>query len=569
MKQRAIIKKAFILFGLIGFISFANAESIQKHPRVAELEDSLRQKASTYLKSRFPDQPFLVNVSVDPLRRASAKGSENESLPFFDTASDEIQDEWDDPNVSLQQLQLRTNKIFVEVSLSDSISDSEVSEVKDNIVQSLHLTPARDEVRIEAKNWKGSSNRYLQSIVALGIAALFLIGLYFINRQSTQKITHALTESAKNSSSNVNGSMNMSATSIKPAEDHHEQDHGSKKGLQLSDPIKVGEILAKTINILENKPIFPTLKTMVALDEYGVHHPSDLGAILIEFRPEMKSKVFSYSGGDWWLEAMMKPSTFGIEQLELLQKLVKEADLGRSPIMEDMLIKVWRLHKKLPDFMRGLSKESGLAVLSYLPKGKAIDAARKAYPGAWADLLDPSYIPKKLSDTECIEIANKAVEVKKLRNPLAIDKHKLEMELREFLLKASVEEEREIYLASKPDSAIHEHRPPFFKILDAEETLLKGFVGRFSPEQWANALFNVSQTERKKIQSHFSEKQNFMFIEHLKRQDRSSDHSPVGKAREYLGVAFKDYQIQLEEQAVQAMKEAQEETKNENQDQAA
>ena len=581
MKQRTTIKKAFLLIsmlGIVAFTNFAKAESIQKHPRVAEMEDSLRQKASTYLKSRFPDQPFLVNISVDALRRSTSKnGEENEKLPFFDMASDEIQDEWDDPNVSLQQLQLRTNKIVVGISVSDSISDTEVSEVKENIVQTLHLTPARDEVKVESKNWKVGSNRYLQTIMVFGIAVLFLIGLYFINRQFTQKITRALAEGAKNSATSVNGSIASSSQNMGGNNDSENHDHHpkpSKNGIKLSDPIKINEILSYTVKTLEAKAGFPSMKDMVVLDEYGLNSPDQLGAILAELNPEMRMKLFSLSTGEWWLEAMMHPAHFEFEHLEFLQKLAKQPVSSKSSIMNDMLIKVWRLNEKLPDFLRTLQKDVGLTILSFLPKGKAVDAARRAYPGGWADLLDPEFVRTILSDEECAVISSKALSLRPLQNPLAFEKHKLEMELREFLLKASIEEEREIYMASKHDSAIHEHRPPFYKVLESDEEILKGFVSRFSPEQWAFALFNVSQSDRKKIQMYFSEKQNFMFIENMKRQDRSHDRILIGKTRERIGAAFRHFKSEMELEAVQAMKDVQElaentKNKNEKKDQVA
>ena len=187
MKHNTFIQ--YVLISLTALLStLAQADNLQKHPRVAELEDSLRAQASTYLRARFPDQPFLVSVSVDPLRRTTAKETQTESLPYFDTVSEEIQDEWDDPSLSLYQLQVRTTKITLQVSLSDTLTDSETSEIKDALTLNLHLIPARDEIRVEIRQWTTStSGRNLQFAMAGGIALLFLMGLFFINRQSTKK----------------------------------------------------------------------------------------------------------------------------------------------------------------------------------------------------------------------------------------------------------------------------------------------------------------------------------------------------------------------------------------------
>lgn len=40
----------------------AYAQEVMKHPRVVELEDRLNKDAAAYIKSRFPDVPFMVVV---------------------------------------------------------------------------------------------------------------------------------------------------------------------------------------------------------------------------------------------------------------------------------------------------------------------------------------------------------------------------------------------------------------------------------------------------------------------------------------------------------------------------
>ncbi|MBU6153327.1 MAG: hypothetical protein KGP28_03395 [Bdellovibrionales bacterium] len=546
------------IIGILGFtMGIASAETIQKHPRVAELEDDLRDKAGSYLKARFPEQPFLVNVSVEPLRRINAKTQDNETLPFFDSFSEEIKDEWDVPTLSLQHLQLRTTKIVVDISLSSGTSDSEIVEVRENIFKSLHLTPARDEVKIEVRNWTQSSNRYLQGLMALGLAVLFLIGLYLINRQSTQKITRALAEGSKNTASSVSTPMGLSPAGMtspsRQDESGGDDFSGPKRGLELSDPIKISEIISKMVNQLRDQKDFPNLQSMIILDDYGRRNPGKLGAILSELPVQMRNTLFSMSAGDWWFDALLKAERFELSHLEIFQKLIKESDTGRSPALETMLIHVWRLNEKLPVFIRSLDRDRGMAILGHLPKGKAIEAGRKAFPGAWADLLDPDFKPRSLSDAECKKISDEALKSLPLRAPQAFEKHKIEMELREFLSNASVEEEREIYLASKSDSAIHLHRPPFFKVLDAEETALKLFVPKFTPDQWAQALFNVAQTERKKIQKFFSEKQNYMFIENLKRIDRNPESSMTGRVRELIGFEFRKFDTERETSTVEVL----------------
>jgi hypothetical protein len=518
----------------------ATAESIQKHHRVAEMEDVLRQRAGDYLKARFPDQPFFVTVNVEPLRRPSlkAKDGEVESLPYFDGVSDEINDEWDDPALSLQQLQLRTVRILVEITLNDGISDTEAIEVKENIVKSLHLTPVRDEVKIETRKWSQSSNRSLLGFGAFGIAILFLLGLYLINRQATLRITRAISEGGKSAAGPAPVAQAPAPTFGGLESRESAEPGGIKQGVELNDPLRISEIVSKIVAQIEAKPGFPSLYAMTTLDEYGKRGAGKLGAILAELPVELRNKLFSLSTGVWWFEAMMKADRFDLSQLDLLQRLVREDQPLRPAALETMLIHVWRLDEKMPEFLRSLNRESGMAILSQLPRGKAIEAARRAFPGAWADLLDSAYRPRELSEKDCAEITRKTLQVLPLRDLKAFERHKLEFELREFLLGAGVDEEREIYLASRPDSAIHTLRPPFFKVLDASAEQLRDFVGRFTPEHWSLALFNLPADKRKAIRQYFSEKQDFMFIETLKRLDRQHDDLQVGRARERIALEF-------------------------------
>ncbi len=535
-----------ICFGMtIVSMGTAMAEPLTKHPRVAELEDSLREATSTYLRTRFPDRPFMANVSVDPLRRSSTKNGElGESLPYFDGgSSEEIQDEWDDPQLGLHALMLRTSKITVQISLNDTLNDAEAAEIKESLFRNLHLIPARDEIQLSFRSWATSDKNWFYPALALILAGIFLAGFFMIQRASVGKIAHALKESGK-ASGGGGGPSPMSVQAPTTSSGGDEGGH-SKGGLNISDPFKARELVGGYVAELTKRPVFPTLKTMIVLDQYGARNSSGLGAILGEFSPENKKKLFSLSPGEGWFEAMNHPAMMTMDELELMQNLVREGDTDRGATIEEALVRVWRLGEKIPDFMRGFPKDTVLSILSCLPKNQAIKAARKAIPGAWADLLDPDFVPKALDAKTAEEIGKKAEEFSPLQSIQEFRRHQSETELREFLLIAAPDEEREIYLASRPDSSIHKKRPPFYSVFDQEEEVLKDFVGRFRPVQWALALFNVSKTDRTKIQKHLNEKQNFLFIDHLKRLDAANpDLRSVGQARESIALALVEFEAQ-------------------------
>jgi hypothetical protein len=533
----------FILIPLLMVIAtVSSAEPLQKHPRVAELEDTLRDGASVYLRSRFPDRPFLVTASVDPLRRITGKNSEKNTdlLPYFDASSEEIQDEWDDPQTSLHQLVGRVNKIIINISIENALSDQEAQEVKDALRGTLHLIDARDEIQFAYKNWSKSGERWLYPLMALGISILFLFGFYAIQKTGITKLSQALGQRSSNASAgsvtsqvpqSTGGSRSESANSV-------------KGGVQLSDPIKAREITAGLVKRACELPVFPTLSALLFLEKFGKEHPAGLGALITEFPLEQQKTLYSLGNEEVWFTALNEPGTIGMTETEILQKLIKDSSAARSANFERMLISVWRLGDQISDFIREFPREQALSVLQQLPKGLGIRAARKAFPGAWADLLNPDFKAVAMSETQVDEILKKAQKLKPLGNFENFQAKRAEKELQEYLTVSSPEEEREIYLASRSDSPIHKMRPPFYKVLEAEEKDLPDFCGKFTPDQWAYALFNVDRHFRKKLQTHMGEKQSFLLMEHIKRLDQSvPDPLMVGRTRELIASQFGEFLI--------------------------
>jgi hypothetical protein len=549
-------RKFIPLFALVAFMGTllssgkAFSDPIAKHPRVAELEDSLRDNASLYLKSRFPDSPFLVNVSVDPLRRSSGKNSgANEDLPYYDSASEDIQDEWDDPQISLKQLISRTTKISVSISLSNVLSDNEVAEVKDSLMKTLHLLPARDEVQFNFRSWTNSTEKWMAPTFALGIAILFLVGFFVIQRSGVSRIATALKEQKTSTSSGGGGSsmgpmVGMGGSAPTSGGLGSSGSTTVRGGVQVNDPIRARDLMAKFVDLIAKHPTFPTLHSMILLEEYGEKNPSGLGALLSELPLPIQTKLYSLGSSDCWFKALNAPGMVTMEEVEVMQRLVREPTTGRSRPLEEMTIKVWRLGSMVPDFVRTYSREISMTILTFLPKNIAISAARKAFPGAWADLLDPNMRIAEIMPEKIEEISRNATELRPLGELADFKKQKAESELIDYLKIASPEEEREIYLASKADSMIHRARPPFYSIFEEGGDMLKEFCPRITPDQWALALFNVERTARRKIQTYLGEKQSFLMMETIKVLDQTNpDKLLVGESRESIARAFKKFML--------------------------
>jgi hypothetical protein len=518
------------------------AEVVKKHPRVAQLEDALRESASVYLKARLPDSPFLVSVSVDPLRRASTStgAGQREQLPFIDAAVEEMQDEWDDPQVTLQELIGRSNKISVSIALSTALTDNETIEVKEALMQSLHLLPARDEIKVNLRTWSSSSNKWFYPALAGALAFIMLAGFFVVLRATTSRLATAL---ATHKPAGAGGAAPIVSAPMPSSGGFSRGDAGSttiKGDVNLSDPMKARELMVGFVEQIQARPLFPSLAAIIELETYGKTNPNGLGAVIGELPEALKIRLYSLGSSKVWFTALNAPGLLTMRELELVQRIVREPLSGRTRAVEEMLIRVWRLGAELPTFLRTLPKDTAMAILAALPKGVAISAARRALPGAWAELLDPAFSPKALKDADAVKIAEQAESVRPLANITDFLRLKQEHELREHLRVASLEEEREVYLASRPDAAIHSMRPPFYVVLEASDEQLKDLVPRVKVEQWALALFNVERPLRAKIQAHMSEKQNFLLVERLKALDSASAApEDVGEAREALGRLFK------------------------------
>ena len=212
--SRSNLAIIFMFLSVLVFES-ARAEEILKHPRVAELEDQISRNATNYLRSRFPDRPFLITVSVDPVRRNEDLASGGlrktpENLPYMQLDSEEIQDEWDDPRLSLNELMLRSRKIMVNLTLPSSVLDTELEEISSALFSVLHLTKARDEVKLERRAWKEPTPWWAYGLLALSLVLIMLSGSYFINRFAVKRISGALMEAR---ASNVSSASQIQASS--------------------------------------------------------------------------------------------------------------------------------------------------------------------------------------------------------------------------------------------------------------------------------------------------------------------------------------------------------------------
>ena len=532
---------AYMVFVMLMLPAVAQTQQFIKHPRVAELEDQISRNATDYLRNRFPDRPFLVTVGVDAVRRneglQGSSGRNPERLPYMQLDSEEIQDEWDDPRMSLNELLLRTRKIQVNLTVPSSVLDAEMEELTTALYLVLHLTKGRDEVRVERRAWKEPTPWWAYALLAFGLVLMMLSGSYAINRVAVKRISGALSES-RNSGGGAHSS--AASTEMKDSGDSQQQD------VRFNDPIKIRELIGGFAAQIAAFKTFPGRQDMFDLDSHGRKDSAGLGAVVSLFPEELQRKLFAFSYHPAWLQALHQPGTAGFECVELLQRIIRNQQAVTDKAWEELVILVWRLEEGIPKFVKQLEQDEAFAILSAMPKTISVRAARQAFPGSWGAILDPGFRPRAISAERNKAIASKAVEARALNDFSIIERYKHEKELLEYLKVVELNEEREIYEASSPDSMIHKLRPPFFGVLDQPDEAIKELVPRFSPEQWALALFNVARPERRKIEQYLSEKQMFLIRERWRRFDLAPpDRSMIGVARERVALVAREIALSM------------------------
>lgn len=530
---------AVVLSFLTGVLAPQALAQAPRHPRVVELEKELSRQGLEMLKGRFPGHPFMITVNIDPLlRERRGEGGRGEKLPAYDTIDEEIVDEWDDPALSSSALLSRVRKIQVVASVPANLSEDEIAELKSSLTAGLGLIEARDGIEIRKRNWSAlstdSSNNALQWTLWIAGVLVFLGGLYGLTWFATDRLGRSYREAAQ-----MNGG-GKSAPSAAPAptENAESKRAAAPAGgdLRFNDPIRTREMLGSAIRLLEEHRSFPGLEDMVALDRFARQEPARMGALLSEFSWQVRQKIFSFSASQEWLTALSEPGEVSLAAVDVLNRCLRVQRNDLEKEWQELLITVWRLEGRIGEFLIGLSTKDSFPILAGLPKMISIPAAREAYPGAWAALLDANTVFERPSAERIAELKHRALDLVPLRDDKAVERYRREKELLGFLKVADPATEKEIYTTAGKGSFLETLRPPFFAVFECRAEVLDLVVPRVRIDEWAKALFNTNRAERREIEKRFGEKQRMRYFELLKSFDLDTPSKErIGECRERIG----------------------------------
>lgn len=323
---------------------------------------------------------------------------------------------------------------------------------------------------------------------------------------------------------------------MKSVEKNESKDISKNGQIKFNDPLRLREVVIESIRSIESDPCFPTLEDMILLDMLGKLSARSLGSVLIEFSNQTQEKLFALSFNDWWLEAFNNPGEISPESLEIVLRLGRTHRYTQDSHWQKLLIAIWRLGNNRISFIKSLEKADSFVILRHLPKSVSVAVARAAYPGNWAGVIEGDSLKAEIPEMRIEKILNEAVRLAPPRDLKLLSRYKSDKDLLDYLRGVDVREEKEIYGAAPKDSIIHRMRPPFYPIFDFEEQDLRLVMQAVSMDEWALAMFNTLKTDRKKVESQFSDKMKILFIEKLKYLDANPPMpEEIGYAREKIG----------------------------------
>jgi hypothetical protein len=518
----------YFIFSFLLLIISANVWSqdqslTDKNPRVIEMEMMLTKEASAFIQQRIPNEQFYVNINVTPLRRVQA--TKNEQLPYF-YSEDDIGDEWDALDTPIFLLLSRIKTASIKVEIPQHLSDLEISDLKEKLYEQLKLIPGRDNISIERKILSISKpNLANENLIYYFITALVMIsfiGLYF-SLKFTTKNTNNSTMPATNAAPSVAPnlpSMRLSSQSQKMSSTvtTNSKINGD---ISFKDSMKAADMLKEKINGILSSPIFPLLSDILILEELSEKSLSSFGAFLLEMPIKQQQQVFFRGRSDKWFRGYLEASSVDIDCFLAAEKMLRGRNNELNEQWEELLIQVWRLSDDAHIFLKQIPTDDAFKILAFLPKSFSVPTAKKAYPGAWAKVLDSKNSTIITDKDKLDHYLNSALELKPHFSFKSIDEYRQDLELVDYLRSANIKDEEEIYESLNSNSSIFNIRPAFYTIFKAEAEDFKIVHDKFKMEEWALVLLNSPREYMKKVTNELDDKRRYLFSTILKQLDES------------------------------------------------
>lgn len=491
--------------------------------RLIEIEDYYVQKASDFLKTRYPRKAFTVYVKVDAedspqLRNPSSlRQPDSLSLPYLSSVNKSEVNFWDRKDVSLGTLISYLKSIYIKVEIDGQFSNEEMDQLKAEIFKQLKLSELYDRLEINQKTWSPTATwqSYWVPIVAGGLCLVFLaflllgISQFGVSRL-VKGLAQPLSEIGRSAESVANAGALTGASDNQFNLAHAAWDDG---GLD-NDTLKwMREEIAKLSPFLAN----PTAELIQKIEQLGYKNPYAMGAIFSEMDVDTLKSLVVWARGDWWRLAITQVTPLSKQSREFLdqfsQLFVRQQLLKTGKKDSPELLKLKKslarvTAKQFGKLLDGMSFAQAQPILDLVPQDTRIEVGKYLYPGDWAKLLAGPAKPldkKAIQDTQA-----KVLDVCPLKSEEEIAEYFRDADMVQLLDQSTTKDEREIYRALPEESWIVENRIPFYEIFQQNENVLEVLASNTPLEIWANALTACDREECEDIYKFFTARQRFI-----------------------------------------------------------
>lgn len=516
--------------------------------RTPEIEQYYIDKVSSLLKTRFPETPFTVFVSVDTgdrnkeiSRKKEIRRGETSSvqLPYLDVADEDVSI-WDRTDVSLGTLIGLLDHVSIKVQIDSSVKESELKDLQLNIAKQLKLDANADSIEIARVDYtkaeKQSQKMWILIWTLLGFALFAGIFWYLSKlgvKQLVKGLAQPISEIGKSTQEFANSALNLAADMAQPptlgngpvSVSNIESDH-------LSHGSNLIEIRKSALELIQrNQEMFknPDARFLSFLEQQGLENPMQVGAILIELDQESIKTLYKYGSGDWWFVALASPASLTPSSIKILNEIdrlrlrwnFEDTNRANQKSNLEAGIILSRLNEKeMVSLLKDVSLEEAEPILHLLPRSQFLSVAKKTYPGQWAKFLDGKKQALTAIKPGLIEkLLKKAVEIKPLRKEEQIQSFFADLDLVKYLDIADPRDERDFYMALPADSKIKTDRVPFYSVFDASQDVKKMLSGEIHAKDWAIVLAGCESNDQRAMLESFPDRLKFLVKEEMEKVD--------------------------------------------------
>ncbi|MGE0763081.1 MAG: hypothetical protein AB7N80_07380 [Bdellovibrionales bacterium] len=534
------MKKMIMLAVLLGFFPLAQAS------RTTEIEEFYAEKVTEILKTRFPDRPFTVFVTIDTGRDevsrredSTRKEKTTTRLPHLEWEQDEL-DLWDRMDVPLGTLIGQLKSVKIDVSIDSSLTDSEVEELKTNLAKQLKLDAKADTITITKMNWlQAEKYRTFSWIALFFVVALVttMAGFWMLAKLSVKHLVQGLSKPIQD----IGQSTQKFATdALSLASD---MAHGAAPTSEREKDVGAGndnldfganllEIRKNALELINrNQDLFsrPDSRLMEFLERRGQEDPGTVGSVLAELPEPTLRTLFKYGVGNWWFVALSQPGPLTSKSIQVLSEADKlrlrrhfseDLKLGNNDDFRRAGVIFSRLRdEELAVLFADLPIEIAQSVFELMPRTLALAVAKRMFPGQWAVFLEAKKKLKPIDPPVLVHLEKQAQEMKPLRSESQIQAFFQDLDLVNYLDLASPRDEKDFYTVLPENSAIRRERVPFFKVLEAPPQVLRILGPILTVREWALVLFGCEPYDRDKFLAAFTDRLRFQVNEAFKLVD--------------------------------------------------